>query len=85
MAALNLPIQMISVCDADGRISPLRFRLADETVVRIGEVLAAKEQNYAGAHCFSYICRAVSGGRELLFELRYAVRSHQWTLYRIIN
>lgn len=89
MAPLNLPIQMISVCDVDGELRPLRFRFEDEThrlrVVKVAEIVDSKELNYVGVQCFQYLCRALEADRELLFELRYAVRAHQWTLYRMIN
>lgn len=89
MAPLNIPIQMISVCDVDGELRPLRFRFEDAEhrlrVVKVAEILVSKELNYVGVQCFQYLCRAVSNERELLFELRYAVRAHQWTLYRLIG
>ena len=31
---------------------------------------------------FLFVCKAVTEGAERLFELRYTVRTHRWTLFR---
>lgn len=88
MEALNRPVEMISVSSLDGELRPLRFRFEDEKhqlhVIKVREIVNAKEINYVGMQCFQYLCKAVSDERELLFELRYIVKKHQWTLHRMI-
>ena len=87
--ALNQPIQMISVCDIDGEIRPLRFRFEDQThhiiTVTIQEVMVVKEINYVGIQSYLYICKAVIGSMLQLFELRYTIKSHRWVLFRMIT
>ena len=89
MTALNKPIQMICVCDVDGELRPLRFRFEDDEhcvhTVKVSEVLVAKELNYVGTQSFLYVCKALAGDREIMFELRYAVKAHKWVLFRYIN
>ena len=87
--ALNTPVQMLSVCDVDGRLRPLRFRYEDGQhqlqTVQVREVLVARELSYVGLQVYQYVCKAACNGLELLFELRYTVRTHRWVLYRMIN
>ena len=89
MQALNMPIEMISVCAVDGEIRPLRFRYEDDYhklhIVRVNEVMVAKELNYVGVQSYLYVCKAFINDREIMFELRYEVKTHRWVLFRMIN
>jgi hypothetical protein len=89
MSSLNLPVEMISLCDGKGALTPLRFRYQDEQqphVVRIDEVLESRELSFVGVQSYLYLCRAVlAGGQQILFELRYTVKTHCWVLFRVID
>ena len=80
---------MISVCDVDGEIRPLRFRFEDDThhiiTVTIQEIVVVKEINYVGIQSYLYVCKAVIDNIIKLFELRYTIKSHRWVLFRIIT
>lgn len=84
----NIQIEMICVCAADGDLTPLRFRMEDEErqlqTVSIAQILVAKPIQYAGIDAILYLCKAVWNGRERLFELRYTVKTHRWTLFRVV-
>ena len=84
----NVQIEMISVCAADGALTPLRFRLEDEEhqlcTVAIRQVVCSSRIQYAGVDAIQYLCKAEVQGREKLFELRYTVRSHSWSLFRVV-
>lgn len=86
MAEQNLPLQMIAVCDPNGRLEPLRFRFEDPEhclhTAQVTALLDTRAVEYAGAEAFHYVCRARLEGREKLFELRYAIRTHRWVLLR---
>ena len=88
MNALNKPVEMICVCDAQGEISPARFRVETEDqsmlVVRIRRIEQRKRIDYVGIETLQYICAAVIGGIEYRFELRYSIRAHRWVLWRLI-
>lgn len=88
MDAMNIPIQMISVCDCDGRIRPIRFRFEDPDhcmrTVSIQEVVSEKEIQYVGIEAFAYVCRACMEGMQKMYELRYTVRTHKWVLFNIL-
>lgn len=88
MERTMFPVDVISVCNADGKIRPLRLRLEQESreMLRldIDEILQVTEVPHVGAEANVFLCRARSCNREILFELKYTFRSHSWTLLRRI-
>lgn len=83
---LNYPIDVISVCSAEGEIRPLRFRMEDDQHqllrVDVREVLSIKHVHYVGIEAQLFICRVCSGGSDWMVELKYTIRSHSWCLSR---
>ena len=82
----NSPVDVISVCSADGAIKPLRLRMEDEDHqllrIDIEEVISCKEIQYVGIEAHVFLCRATVRGKESVFELKYTIRSHNWCLMR---
>lgn len=82
----NSPVDVISVCNADGSIRPLRIRTEDEEHqllrIDIEEVISSKEIQYVGIEAHVFLCRATVRGKESVFELKYTIRSHNWHLIR---
>lgn len=80
------PVDVISVCSANGDIRPLRFRMEDEhhrlLRVDVDEVISSKQIQYAGIEAYIFLCRATVEQRRWLFELKYTIRSHSWCLFR---
>ena len=80
------PVDVISVCTADGTIRPLRFRMEDEEHqllrVDIDEVINCRFVQYVGIEAQVFLCRALVKGKKTLFELKYTIRSHSWCLLR---
>lgn len=78
------PVDVISVCSASGEIRPLRFRLEDEEHqllrIDIDEVVSVKDVPYVGVEATVFLCRATVWGKTWLFELKYAIRTHTWSL-----
>lgn len=83
------PVDVISLCSADGKLQPLRLRLqeADQSLVRvdIDEIVGTSEVEFVGAEATIFLCRATIGQRRCFFELKYAMRSHTWYLLRRID
>ena len=83
------PVDVIAMHSANGDIRPLRLRMEDEkhdlVRVNIDEVISCKEIQYVGIEARVFLCRAVIGDRKWLFELKYTIRSHCWTLIRSVN
>ena len=80
------PVDVISVCSANGDIRPLRLRMEDEEHqllrIDIDEVVSSKLIQYVGIEAQIFLCRATVKGKRTLFELRYTIRSHNWCLLR---
>ena len=80
------PVDVISICSADGQIRPLRLRMEDEEHkllrVDIDEVISVKQIQYVGIEAFVYLCRAMVREKQWLFELKYTVRTHSWCFFR---
>ena len=80
------PVDVISMCSANGDILPLRMRLEDEDHqllrVDIDEVVSSKEIQYVGVEARVFLCQGSVEGRKCLFELKYSIRSHSWCLMR---
>ena len=86
MEQKNRPIDVIAMCSAAGEIRPLRFRLEDEQHqllrIDIDEIISVKEVQYVGIEAHVFLCRAMVRGIESVFELKYTIRSHSWSLMR---
>ena len=52
--------------------------------VAISQVVSFRTIQYAGIDAIQYLCKARLAGKERLFELRYTVRTHCWTLFRTV-
>ena len=82
------PVDVISVCNADGEIRPLRLRveqeIGEQIRINIIDVLKVTEIPHVGVEANVYLCRARICGRDVLFELKYTFRSHSWMLLRRI-
>lgn len=78
------PVDVISMCSAAGDIYPLRLRILDDNRqyirVDIDEVVCCKKIQYVGNESHVFICKATVHGRAWLFELKYAIRDHNWSL-----
>lgn len=80
------PVDVISVCSADGQIRPLRFRMEDESHqllrIDIDEIINCRHIQYVGIEAQIFLCRATVNGKHWLFELKYTIRTHCWCLLR---
>lgn len=80
------PVDVISMCSADGQIRPLRFRMEDESHqllrVDIDEIINCRHIQYVGIEAQIFLCTAFVQGKRWLFELKYTIRTHCWCLLR---
>ena len=83
---LNTPVDVISMCSANGDIRPLRLRMESEDHqllrVDIDEVISSKKIQYVGIEAWVFLCRATVREKRWLFELKYTIRSHSWSILR---
>ena len=80
------PVDVISMCSAGGEIRPLRMRLEDDNHqlmrIDIDEIVSVKHIQYVGIEAQIFLCRATDRSKQLLFELKYTIRTHSWCLMR---
>ena len=85
----NKPIDVISLCSADGAIQPLRFQINEDgqSAVRINidQVISMKPVMMVGIESMIFLCRCSIAGVSRLFEIKYTVRSHTWSLVRVVS
>ena len=85
---VNLPIQMMSLTDRDGRITPQWFRLETEDheirMYQIIQVVSRAEKNYAGVREKQFICKIQTGETSRTLEMRYSVMSQKWRIFQFL-
>ena len=83
----NIPIQMMSLTDRDGRITPQWFRLETENheilMCRIEQVVSRGEKKYVG---FGFPDRETTRMGEICktLEMRYSVESQKWRIFQFL-
>lgn len=82
---IDIPVQMISCTDSDGKITPMRFRFRDKNseiiTVTIGKIIRTEQdKSVIGAN---YYCTAEINGMQKNFVLRYNYAAHEWRLSRM--
>lgn len=80
------PVDVISVCRADGSMEPLRFQVegAQKQMVRVDveEIVSRREIPHVGVEARVFLCRGTMDSRECMFELKYTFRAHCWQVLR---
>lgn len=80
------PVDVISLCSANGDIRPLRMRMEDgeHRLLRIDidEIVSSRQVQYVGIEAHIFLCKATVMGKQWLFELKYTIRSHSWSLLK---
>ena len=88
MGETIFPVDVISMCSANGDILPLRLRMEDEDHqllrVDVEEVISCKKIQYVGIEAHVFLCKATVRDKKWLFELKYTIRSHSWVLQRMV-
>ncbi len=78
------PADVISLCESDGQIRPLRVRYLDEEQIYrrldIDRILRRDEIRYTGAEAQLFLCSTTVEGKTWLIQLKYVLRSHSWCI-----
>lgn len=82
---VDIPIQMISCTDTNGKITPIKFRFRNKNgkiiTVTIDKVLSEdQDRNRIGAY---FSCVTQIYGSQKTFNLRYNYFAHEWWLSRL--
>lgn len=85
---VNLPIQMMSLTDRDGRMTPQWFRLETEDhevkMCRVVQVVSRDEKKYVGIREKQFICRIKAGSLCKTLEMRYNVETQKWRIFQFL-
>ncbi len=79
---VDIPVQMISCTDTNGKITPMRFRFQDRNdeivTIHIDKIVSvSQERSSLGAN---FVCTASLYGTERTFRLRYNYYAHEWRM-----
>ena len=84
----NIPIQMMSLTDRDGKMTPLWFRLETEEhevkLYRIEQVVSRDEKKYVGVREKQFVCRIRLGNVCKTLEMRYSVETRKWRIFQFL-
>lgn len=87
MKIVAKPIEVISVTDTKGNITPLRLRIVrdDESlqVIKVDKVIPRAKENLAGNRMTVFTCQSVVGNIEKRYEIKYEIDTCRWILYKI--
>lgn len=77
---MNIPVQVISCTDTDGKITPMRFRFVNEQeeLVTIENLTVCRRAE--NMSILSFVCETTMEGRKSEFTLVYRIRDHIWFL-----
>lgn len=89
LCPVNIPIQMVSVTDRDGKLTPLWFRFETEEhsieKVVIEKTVSRDECTYMGIREKKFICSAVIGEMRRILEIRYHVDNQKWRIFQFLS
>ena len=78
------PVDVIAICSASGEIRPLRVQIEDESRqlvrVNIEQIVKVTQIEHVGAEATVFLCCATVWNKRWMFELKYSIRSHIWTV-----
>lgn len=84
----NIPIQMMSLTDRDGKMTPLWFRLETEDhevrLYRIEQVVSRDEKKYVGVREKQFVCKIRLGNVSRTLEMRYSVETQKWRIFQFL-
>ncbi|MCL2497383.1 MAG: hypothetical protein FWF06_02065 [Symbiobacteriaceae bacterium] len=76
------PIRIVTVCNEEGVITPIRFQVEDETEERftiiVDKVLKSFEDKQSGARIRRFLCQSVIENRAQQYELSMEIASTRW-------
>ncbi|MGX8794718.1 hypothetical protein ACR6HW_01310 [Fusibacter sp. JL298sf-3] len=86
MKVVNKSIEVISWFDADGQITPIRFRIfetaSEGQVLKISKIVERSFEKLAGNAMWVYKCLCYDGAYEKVFVLKYELATCRWILFK---
>lgn len=89
LCPVNIPVQMMSVTDRDGKVTPLWFRFETEEhmieKVVIEKTISRDECCFMGIHEKRFVCSVVLGEMRRIVEIRYHVENQRWRIFQFLS
>jgi len=87
MEVVAKPIEVISMTDIKGNITPLRLRIENEDesiqVIKIDKIIDRVHEKFAGNNKLVFTCRSLINDIEKVFEIKYEIATCKWILFKI--
>ena len=86
MKVIAKPIEMVTVTNETGVITPIKFKLKNEdgiVIIKIDRVLFSEKEKLAGNIMYLYRCQSVINDMEKIYELKYELNSCKWMIYKM--
>lgn len=87
MKVINKAIDVIAHTNAEGVITPKRFKMIDENgenkVINVDRVSRRDKVKFAGKNIIAFVCQSVIDDSMRVYELRYCLEDMRWVLYKI--
>jgi len=84
---LDIPIQVLCLCNETGDVYPVRFRFEDKNgamhICKVRQIISIKHSELAGIDAIIFQCAVQIGKRLVTVWLRYTVMSRKWLLLGI--
>lgn len=87
MKVLVKPIEMVTVTNENGIITPIKFKMKDEEgcslIIKIDKILFSQKEKLAGNIMYLYRCRSLINDVEKVYEIKYELSSCKWFLFKM--
>jgi hypothetical protein len=83
---LMKPIKMIAWFEENGKLTPVRYQVAEvdgNKIIKIDRILYQEEERLAGNRMYIYKCQSIINGIEKVYELKYELSTCKWFLYKM--
>lgn len=85
---VNIPVQMMTLIDRDGKMTPLWFRLEMENhavrMCRIMQVVSRDEKRYVGVREKQFVCKISMGEIYKTLDMRYNIETQRWRIFQFL-
>lgn len=81
---MNLPIQLASITDTTGKITPLWFKYKDNEDFVHKSIVRSIEKRSENSVSISFTCWVIEDEQDTLrmVDISYSIREHNWTLIK---
>ena len=81
------PIEVISLTDTKGNITPIRFRVESEDesnqVIKVDRIIDRTQEKFAGNLMMVFNCQSLIENIEKRYEIKYEFATCKWILFKI--